>query len=132
MQLKEIKMRPKIEDHDYGFKLNHAREFLASRDKVKITITFRGREIAHQDIGHKLIQRVISQLSDVSTVESAPRSEGRTLTAVLMPKAPKPGTKSDGGPAVPKPHAGGEAKPAARGGSRPAASPSPTTAGNKE
>ena len=69
---------------------DHAREFLNSRDKVKVTVTFRGREIAHQDIGHKLIQKVIAALADVASVESAPRSEGRTLTAVLMPKPAKP------------------------------------------
>ena len=95
MQLKEIKMRPKIEGHDYTFKIQHAREFLMGRDKVKFTITFRGREIAHQDIGMKLIQKAISELADVALVESVPRSEGRTLTAVLMPKATKPVAKSD-------------------------------------
>ena len=86
MQLKEVKMRPKIEEHDYNFKVQHAREFLEGRDKVKLTVTFRGREIAHQEIGHRLIQKVIAALADVSTVESPPRSEGRTLTSVLMPK----------------------------------------------
>src|SRR5438552_6625010 len=91
MQLKEIKMRPKIDDHDYGFKVRHAREFLNGRDKVKFTITFRGREIAHQEIGHVLIQKIIAELADVSTVESPPRSEGRSLTTVLMPKPPKTG-----------------------------------------
>ena len=91
MLLKEIKIRPKIEDHDYAFKMKHAREFLESRDKVKVTLTFRGREIAHQDIGYKLMQKFITELGDVALVESAPRSEGRTLTAVLMPKPPKPG-----------------------------------------
>ncbi len=96
MQLKEIKMRPKIEDHDYSFKVQHAREFLTSRDKVKITITFRGREIAHQDIGHRLMQKAIAELADVALVESPPRTEGRSLTTVLMPKAQKPGTKGDG------------------------------------
>ena len=95
MQLKEVKMRPKIEEHDYSFKLQHAREFLAQRDKVKFTITFRGREIAHQEIGHKLIQKCIAALADVSTVESSPRSEGRTLTTVLMPKPAKPAGKSE-------------------------------------
>jgi len=89
MQLKEIKMRPKIEEHDYTFKLQHARAFLEGRDKVKLTVTFRGREIAHQEIGHRLIQKVIASLADVSTVESPPRSEGRTLTSVLMPKQQK-------------------------------------------
>ncbi len=95
MQLKEIKMRPKIEDHDYGFKLQHAREFLLERDKVKLTVTFRGREMAHQDIGHKLIQRAIADLAEVATVESPPRSEGRTLNAVLMPRPPKTGGRTE-------------------------------------
>jgi translation initiation factor IF-3 len=98
MQLKEIKMRPKIEEHDYGFKMEHAREFLLSRDKVKVTVTFRGREIAHQDIGYRLIQKVIAGLADVSSVESSPRSEGRTINAVLMPKPQKPGGKAEGAP----------------------------------
>ena len=99
MQLKEIKMRPKIEEHDYTFKIQHAREFLNSRDKVKVTVTFRGREIAHQDIGYRLIQKVIAALSDVASVESSPRSEGRTINAVLMPKPQKPGTPAT--PAAP-------------------------------
>ena len=88
-QLKEIKMRPKIEEHDYMFKVNHAREFLEERDKVKVTVTFRGREIAHQDLGHKLIQKVIAALTEVALVETPPRSEGRTLFTVLMPKPGK-------------------------------------------
>jgi translation initiation factor IF-3 len=99
MQLKEVKMRPKIDDHDYDFKMNHARDFLNGRDKVKFTITFRGREIAHQDIGHVLIQKIIAELTDVSTVESPPRSEGRSLTTVLMPKPPKSGGKEHEKPA---------------------------------
>ena len=94
MQLKEIKMRPKIEEHDYMFKVVHARGFLEERDKVKVTVTFRGREIAHQDLGHKLIQKVIAALLDVATVETPPRSEGRTLFCVLMPKPAKPGASS--------------------------------------
>jgi len=94
MQLKEIKMRPKIEDHDYDFKVQHARDFLSQRDKVKVTVTFRGREMAHQDIGMKLIQQVIADLADVSSVESPPRSEGRTLNAVLMPRQQQPAAKS--------------------------------------
>jgi translation initiation factor IF-3 len=96
MQLKEVKMRPKVEKHDYDFKIVHAREFLAERDKVKLTVTFRGREIAHQDLGYKLIQRAIADLAEYATVESAPRSEGRTLTAVLMPKPSKTGGKAEG------------------------------------
>jgi len=94
-QLKEIKMRPKIEDHDFGTKVNHAREFLMERDKVKLTITFRGREIARPEIGHRLMNRVIESLSDVATVESNPRHEGRSITAVMMPKAQRVPPKSE-------------------------------------
>jgi translation initiation factor IF-3 len=117
MQLKEVKMRPKIEGHDYDFKIVHAREFLAERDKVKLTVTFRGREIAHQDLGYKLIQRAIADLAEHATVESPPRSEGRTLTAVLMPRPSKTAAKPDGPEAAaPKPPAPKAAspKPAAR------------------
>jgi translation initiation factor IF-3 len=78
--LKEIKMRPKIDDHDYEFKMEHARQFLAARDKVKFTITFRGREIAHQEHGNALIQKIIAALTELASVESPARSEGRTLT----------------------------------------------------
>jgi len=91
-QLKEIKMRPKIEGHDYGFKMDHAREFLKERDKVKFTVTFRGREMAHQEIGHRLIAKIIAELQEVATVETSARSEGRTLTMVMMPKPLRGGT----------------------------------------
>jgi translation initiation factor IF-3 len=94
-QIKEIKMRPKIEGHDYSFKMDHAREFLGERNKVKFTVTFRGREIAHQEIGHRLIQKIIAELIELATVESPARSEGRTLTMVMMPKPPKGGPKPD-------------------------------------
>lgn len=112
MQLKEVKMRPKIEGHDYEFKIQHARGFLADRDKVKLTVTFRGREIAHQDLGHKIIQRAIADLAELATVESPPRSEGRTLTAVLMPRPSRTGGKPEdaASPAPPRP---ATAKPAA-------------------
>ena len=90
--LKEIKMRPKIEEHDYGFKMDHAREFLAARDKVKFTIMFRGREMAHQEIGRRLVDRIITDLTEIATVETPARSEGRTLTMVVMPKPPKTAT----------------------------------------
>ena len=66
--------------------MQHARTFLAERDKVKFTVTFRGREMAHQEIGRELIQRIIAELADVATVEQSARSEGRTLTMVVMPK----------------------------------------------
>ena len=96
--LKEIKMRPKIDDHDYDFKMRHAREFLGERDKVKFTITFRGREMAHTEIGHELMKRILAELVDVAIVESPPRQEGRSINAVVMPKAQKvaaPAVKAD-------------------------------------
>jgi translation initiation factor IF-3 len=105
MQLKEVKMRPKIDDHDYGFKMRHARTFLEGRDKVKITVTFRGREMAHQEIGHTLIQKVIAELADVATVEAAPRSEGRILSTVLMPKPGRTGVGRPETPAAAAPRA---------------------------
>ena len=86
MQLKEVKMRPKIEDHDYDFKLKHARTFLAERDKVKFTVTFRGREMAHQELGYRIIDSILKDLADVAQVESPARSEGRTISMVLSPK----------------------------------------------
>lgn len=105
MQLKEVKMRPKIEEHDYGFKVQHAREFLEDRDKVKLTVMFRGREMAHPELGHRLIQKVIAALDDIALVESSPRSEGRTLTAVLSPRPLKTGggtAKPEGEKSAPK------------------------------
>jgi translation initiation factor IF-3 len=87
MQLKEVKMRPKIEDHDYNFKLRHARTFLEERDKVKFTVTFRGREMAHQELGYKIIEAIMTDLADVAVVETPPRTEGRTLSMVVAPKA---------------------------------------------
>jgi len=95
MQLKEVKMRPKIEDHDYNFKLRHAREFLEERDKVKFTITFRGREMARMELGYKIIDQILIDLADMVVVESPARAEGRTLTMVVSPK-PDVGRKPAG------------------------------------
>ena len=124
--LKEIKMRPKIDDHDYDFKMRHARDFLGERDKVKFTITFRGREMAHTEIGHELMRKILAELGDVAIVESYPRQEGRSINAVVMAKAQKaPAPKADAakaesrGPKAPKepkvpklPKAEGDAAPA--------------------
>jgi len=100
MQLKEIKMRPKIDDHDYGFKMDHARQFLHERDKVKFTIQFRGREMAHQEIGYRLVEKIVAELVELAQVEQHPRSEGRTLTLVLAPKPQqhKPAARADSKP----------------------------------
>lgn len=86
-QLKEVKMGVKIGDHDFETKVNHAREFLQKRDKVKFTVRFRGREIQHKDLGEALLQRAIVALEDSGTVEVSIRLEGRVLTMMLSPKS---------------------------------------------
>ena len=102
MQLKEVKMRPKIEDHDYDFKVKHAREFLEQRDKVKFTVTFRGREMAHQELGYKIIEQVLQDLADIAVVEQPPRAEGRTVSLVLSPKAQQQPVKAAAKPSADK------------------------------
>jgi translation initiation factor IF-3 len=86
IQVKEIKMRPKIEEHDMGFKLRNTRRFLEEGDKVKISVIFRGREIAHTDRGFKLLALVAEALAEVATVEQNPKLEGRNLSMIVTPK----------------------------------------------
>lgn len=93
VQLKEIKMRPKTDVHDYNFKVRHVRSFLKHGDKVKLTIRFKGREMAFVDLGNKQIDRVIEDTKDLGKVESKPKMEGRTLFMVLSPLK-KPDKKS--------------------------------------
>ena len=89
MQQKEVKLRPKIEEHDFMVKVKHAREFLEGHDRVKLTCTFRGRELAHSEIGLRLLQRFVETLADVAQVETTPRMEGRSMIAVLVPRSSK-------------------------------------------
>lgn len=84
--LKEVKLRPKIEDHDYGFKIDHGRKFLEAHDKVKFTVTFRGREMAHSQSGYRLLERVVKDLEAVGQVEIPPRMEGRSLVLLMIPR----------------------------------------------
>ncbi len=86
IQVKEIKVRPKIEEHDMAFKLRNATRFLGEGDKVKISVIFRGREIAHTDRGFKLLAVMIEALAEVGTVEQDPRLEGRNLSMIVTPK----------------------------------------------
>lgn len=85
-QVKEIKFRPKTEEHDFKVKVRHIKRFLESRDKVKVTLIFRGREISLTDIGFKILNQVIEETSDVAVVEQPPRMEGRNMVLVLAPK----------------------------------------------
>ncbi|MGW8282825.1 MAG: translation initiation factor IF-3 [Gemmatimonadota bacterium] len=85
--VKEIKMRPKIEDHDFGFKLRHARRFLEEGDKVKFTLRFRGREMTHPELGERVLVRVKEELSELATVESDVKREGRQMTMLMAPRS---------------------------------------------
>jgi translation initiation factor IF-3 len=85
-EIKEIKMRPNIDDHDYDTKMKKVFDFIGEGDKVKVTLRFRGREMAHQQLGMQLLQRVAEQTTEVAKVESYPRLEGRQMLMVLAPK----------------------------------------------
>lgn len=85
-EVKEVKMRYKIEEHDYNVRLNQAQRFLKVGDKVKATITFRGREIQHTDLAEELLKRMATDLQDVAEVQQAPKKEGRSMMMLLSPK----------------------------------------------
>ena len=87
IEVKEIKFRPKVDEHDYQFKKKHIERFLADGDKVKATIFFRGREMAHPEIGRRILERLIGELDEVAVVESAPRQEGNQMHTILSQKA---------------------------------------------
>src|SRR6478609_8644769 len=94
IQVKELKFRPNTDDHDYDFKKNHAIRFLKEGNRVKAVVQFRGREIAHADLGKKLLMRFAADLSTFGTVEAQPRMEGRNAHILISPsKATKPGEK---------------------------------------
>jgi translation initiation factor IF-3 len=109
IEVKEIKFRPKVDEHDYQFKKRHIEEFLADGDKVKATVFFRGREMAHPEIGRRILERLIEELADVAVPETQPRMEGKTMDTILTgrpghkPQAPKPA------PLPPPPPASSEA-----------------------
>ncbi len=108
--VKEIKLRPKIDDHDYETKRNHVRRFIEDGDKVRVTIMFRGREIVHQDLGRDLLEKVAEELSDVASMDGEPHLEGRNMFVMMVPK---PGAKRKDAPAA-----------------APAANPAPASAAN--
>ncbi len=86
IDVKEIKMRPSIDVHDYDVKMRNVRRFLGDGDKVKITIRFRGREMAHQELGMQMLDRVREELAEMTKVEQFPKLEGRMMTMVIAPK----------------------------------------------
>jgi translation initiation factor IF-3 len=86
IDIKEIKLRPNIDDNDYNIKMRNMRKFLEDGDKVKITLRFRGREMAHQDLGVKVLDRVREGLDDLAKVEQFPKMEGRQMVMVMAPR----------------------------------------------
>lgn len=85
IHLKEVKFRPKTEDHDFRFKVRHIRRFLEHGDKVKVTVFFRGREIVHANLGKRILDRVVVDISDIGTIEQSSRFEGRTMMLIVAP-----------------------------------------------
>jgi translation initiation factor IF-3 len=86
IELKEIKLRPKTDDHDVAFKVKHVRRFLEDGNKVKLTVRFRGREITHPDTAKRQIDLIVEAVQDLAVVETSSRMEGRTMTAILAPR----------------------------------------------
>jgi translation initiation factor IF-3 len=119
--IKEMKFRPKIDEHDYSTKTKHVERFLNEGSKVKITIMFRGREMAHPELGKKILDRIAEQVKDVGNVEAAPRVDGRNMLMVLAPvkkQEVKGGSK-------PRPARPAEASPAAEAGEAPPSADQP-------
>lgn len=87
IQVKEVKIRPKTDEHDLQVKIRHIKRFLGQKDKAKVTILFRGREIAYADQGERVLERVREELKDEAIVEQSPKMEGRNLVMILAPKA---------------------------------------------
>jgi translation initiation factor IF-3 len=116
--VKEVKFRPKTEEHDYQFKLRHIQRFLQEGNKAKVTIAFRGREITHSDLGRAVLERITRELEGMSVVEQSPRMEGRHMLMILAPRvgkiaspAPSPRPAAPNNPAGPRgPGGGGPAR----------------------
>ena len=98
IEVKEIKFRPKVDEHDYQFKKKHIERFLSDGDKVKATIFFRGREMAHPEIGRRILERLVQELSEVAIAETMPRMEGNQMHTILTRRP-----QSGGGKAKPAP-----------------------------
>ncbi len=86
IEVKEIKMRPNIDRHDYDVKMRNARRFIDDGDKVKVTLRFRGRELAHPELGMRVLERVRDQLDEISKVEQMPKMEGRQMVMIIAPR----------------------------------------------
>lgn len=109
IELKEIKLRPKTDEHDVEFKVKHVRRFLEEGNKVKLTVRFRGREITHPETAARQIDIIIAEIHDIAVVEQTARMEGRTMTAIVSPRAkPVPPRSSGPRPGAQRDEPGGE------------------------
>jgi translation initiation factor IF-3 len=117
--VKEVKFRPGTDEHDYSYRMKHAREWLTEGDKVKATIWFRGREMTHRELGARILEKLEKDLADISEVEMRPRMEGNQMFTIFGPKRHKGSPKSERPPAAPG--QGGQKRPT------PAAPPAPPT-----
>jgi translation initiation factor IF-3 len=124
--VKEVKFRPGTDDHDYDYRMKHAREWLEGGDKVKATIWFRGREMTHRELGARILEKLEKDLIDVGEVEARPRMEGNQMFIILGPKRhktpAKPEVKAEARPVTPK----AEPKPEAAA-EQPTPQPAPET-----
>ena len=93
IRVKEIKIRPKIDEHDYQTKLRMAWNFFSHGDKVKLTLMFRGRELSHKELGRQLMDRVVADLSEIADMDAPPKDEGVQIVAVFTPKPQRPGSR---------------------------------------
>ncbi|MBI5497550.1 MAG: translation initiation factor IF-3 [Deltaproteobacteria bacterium] len=119
IELKEVKLRPKTDDHDFNFKVDHIRRFLGEGNKAKVTIMFRGREITHPEIGKQVLDRVIESVKDIAMMEQFPRMEGRNMYMIIAPgkggvRPVTPAGPSAGAPAAAAPQAPRPPPPAGR------------------
>jgi len=105
VQVKEIKFRPGTDDHDYRYRMEHARQWLGEGDKVRAAIAFRGREMTHRELGAKILARLTTELADIADVEVAPKMEGYQMFTIFVPRKVKPEKK--------KPSVGTNEQPAA-------------------
>src|SRR4051794_27593997 len=99
--IREIKFRPKIAEHDYATKKGHVERFLKAKDKVKVTIMFRGREVAHPERGEMILNRLAEELAELAIIEQRPQQDGRNMTMMLGPAKPKADTPAGDGAAHP-------------------------------
>jgi translation initiation factor IF-3 len=123
--VKEVKFRPGTDDHDYDYRMKHAREWLEGGDKVKATIWFRGREMTHRELGARILEKLEKDLIDVGEVEARPRMEGNQMFIILGPKRHK-GAKADHPPSQPAPAAAPKPPPPQATSPAQTTSPAPT------